>query len=383
MSNEVQTLQGNALTANPFGNAGASAPVPAAGNAMMTAEVQRSIAEVQAMTMLAFANPRVPAVAMDKILVECQRPSLAEVAVYSFPRGGQNVTGPSIRLAEVIKRNWGHMRSGWRCLERTKGRSLIQAFAYDMQTNVGETREFEVRHIRDTRQGPKPLTDERDIYELEANQAARRVRACILALIDGDVVEAALDQCNRTLEAKADVTAEGVKRMLEAFKPFKVNQAMIEARLGRNVTSITAAQMVGLKNILNGMKDGMSTPAHWFDVNLADKADSADSEKKSDAANAALKDKIKASTGQDKSEGADKAEAKSQEGVFQLIANAKTVDEVDAIWNDNLKAIEDLKDADEKTYAELDKQYLSKRDALAKSEAKSKPSDKPADGKLV
>jgi len=250
MTNEVATLQGRSLTENPFGNQGAVAPQSSGGNAMMTAEVQRGIAEVQAMTMLAMHNPRVPAIAMDKILIECQRKSLAEVAIYTFPRGGQTVTGPSIRLAEVIKRNWGHMRSGWRCLERTKGRSLIQAFAYDMQTNVGETREFEVRHFRDTRQGPKPLTDERDIYELEANQAARRVRACILALIDGDVIEAALDQCTRTLEAVADTSPENLKKMLEAFAPFKVNQKMVEARLGRNLSAITPAQLVGLRNIL-------------------------------------------------------------------------------------------------------------------------------------
>lgn len=241
MTNEVATLQGQSLTANPFGGAGnaSNAPAISGGNALMTAESQRAIAEIQAMSIMALHNPRNPQVAMDRILVECQRPSLAECAIYSFPRGGQNVTGPSIRLAEVIKRNWGHIRSGWRCLERARGRSVIQAYAYDIQSNVGEDRTFEVAHVRDTKQGRKPLTDERDIYELEANQAARRVRACILALIDGDVIEAALDQCTRTLETKVDVTPDGIKRMLEAFAPFKVNQRMLEARIGRNLSSIT------------------------------------------------------------------------------------------------------------------------------------------------
>jgi len=380
MSNEVAKLEGASLTQNPFGSSNAPAPMAAGGNALMTAETQRAIAEIQAGAIMALHNPRNPQVAVDRILNECQRPSLAEVAIYSFPRGGQNVTGPSIRLAEVIKRNWGHIRSGWRCLERTKGRSLIQAYAYDIQNNVGEDRTFEVRHIRDTRQGPKPLTDERDIYELEANQAARRVRACILALIDGDVIEAALDQCTRTLEAKADTTPEGIKRMMEAFKPFKVNQKMIEARIGRNLSSITAAQMVGLKNILNGLKDGMSTIENWFDKNLVD---SADAEKTGDA-NASLKEKIKANA--PKAEKADDAKAdegKSQEGLFQLIANAKTVEELDGIWNDNLETLGSVKETDEKIYADLDKQYLSKRDALAKKPEQSKASDKAEPGKLV
>lgn len=373
MSNEVATLQGQSLTANPFGQNNAPAPSGTGGNALMTAESQRAIAEIQAMSIMALHNPRNPAQAMDRILVECQRPSLAECAIYSFPRGGQNVSGPSIRLAEVIKRNWGHIRSGWRCLERARGRSVIQAYAYDIQSNVGEDRTFEVRHWRDTKQGGKPITDERDIYELEANQAARRVRACILALIDGDVVEAALDQCTRTLEAKADTSPEGLKRMLEAFKPFKVNQKMIEARIGRNLSSITPAQMVGLKNILNGLKDGMSSIENWFDKTLQDQVD----EKKNDAnaAGAALKGKVKAAV---------------TSGVEDLhnrmvgeIVEAKTVDELDAVWNNNLELLEKIKSGDASKHADLDKQYLSKRDALAGKPDNSKASTGAEPGKLA
>lgn len=273
MTNEVTTLQGASLTANPFGNSQGNAPAHTSGNALMSAESQRAIAEIQAMSVMAMHNPRNPQQAMDRILIECQRPSLAEVAIYSFPRGGQNVSGASIRLAEVLKRNWGHIRSGWRCLERGKGRSVIQAYAYDIQNNVGEDRTFEVYHVRDTKKyGKTPITDERDIYELEANQAARRVRACILALIDGDVLEAAIDQCEKTLEAKADTSQEGIKRMLDAFAPYKVNQKMIEAKIGRNISSITAAQMVGLKNIMNSLRDGMAGIDTFFDVTLTDKS---------------------------------------------------------------------------------------------------------------
>ena len=312
---------------------------------------------------------------------ECQRPTLAEVAIYSFPRGGQNVTGPSIRLAEVIKRHWGHMRSGWRCIERTKGRSLLEAYAYDIQNNVGENRTFEVRHVRDTKKGQYPITDERDIYELEANQAARRVRACILALVDGDVVEAALDQCTRTLEAKADTTTDGIKRMMDAFKPFNVNQKMIEARIGRNVSSITAAQMVGLKNILNGMKDGMSSPENWFDVKLADSPEEKNS---ADAANAALKEKIKQ---------ANPAETKTAEqvegekvvdveafmtGFRKAINEALTVHQIDQVWNEYADSLASLKSQDLKKFEECDKGYITKRDALEKQDKNVKQT-----GKLV
>lgn len=364
MSNEVATLQGQSLTANPFGSANTPAPSGTGGNALMTAESQRAIAEIQAMSIMALHNPRNPQIAVDRILTECQRPSLAECAIYSFPRGGQNVTGPSIRLAEVIKRNWGHIRSGWRCLERARGRSVIQAYAYDIQNNVGEDRTFEVRHVRDTRQGPKPLTDERDIYELEANQAARRVRACILALIDGDVIEAALDQCTRTLEAKADTTPEGIKRMLEAFAPFKVNQKMIEARIGRNLSAITAAQMVALKNILNGMKDGMSTVENWFDKSLQDQAEPEKND--ANAANAALKGKIKESTKKAETKELDDETARAWNAIGDAIGEAVSVEAIDNIWNTNAEWLEKIKAADASAYATLDANYLKRRDVLEK-----------------
>ena len=42
------------------------------------------------------------------------------------------------------------------------------------------------------------ITDDRDIYELEANMSARRIRACILQMIPGDVTDAAVAACRKT-----------------------------------------------------------------------------------------------------------------------------------------------------------------------------------------
>ena len=387
MSNEVTTLQGRNLAANPFGSSdgGNNLPAPSGGNAMMTAEMQRQVAEIQAQFMMALHRPRQPQIAVDRMLLECQRPQLAKVAIYSFSRGGTAITGLSIRALEMVARNWGNIKYGFRCLERRKGVSLLQAYAYDLESNVPVERVFEVRHVRDTKQGPKPITDERDIYELEANQAQRRVRACLEALVPGDVLDACEDAFKVTLTRTEDITPEGIKKMVDAFKSFGVNQKMIEARIQRNMDSITAAQMVGLRSVYNSLKDGMSSIDQWFDKNLAD---SADAEKGSDA-NASLKGKIKASTSTDKSEDADKAKPVEDDnegeakGIAGLLDAATSPDEIDAIWNDNLEKLEYIKANAPKIYSDLDKQYLSKRDALAKTPDKSKASDKPADGKLV
>jgi hypothetical protein len=238
---------------------------------MTTALEAREAQNVQVAMLAAKRFPRDEKAALDRVLNSCCRESLASVAIYQFSRGGTDIQGPSIRLAEAIAQHWGNIESGWREIERFKdadgtGVSVIEAFAWDLQSNYRVPRVFNVRHWRDRKAGKGyALEDERDVYELCANQAARRVRACLLAVIPGDIVEEAQRQCDTTLAAKADTSAEAQKKILAAFEPFGVTRAQIEARIQRRLDSITAAQVVQLRKVLASLKDGMSKPDDWFE----------------------------------------------------------------------------------------------------------------------
>lgn len=259
---------------NPFGDA----PKPATG-ALVAAEQSKAIAEVQAALLIARAHPRDPRRAMDRILQDCMRPSLATEATYQYARGGNDITGPSIRLAETLAKRWGNMEAGVKELSRSNGVSECMAYAWDYETNYRDVRTFTVRHWRDTRDGGYALKDERDIYELIANNGSRRKRACILALIDGDVVEAALSQCKATQAAEVDVTDELIANMVARFETFGVTKELIERRIQRHLSAITPAMVVSLRNIYNSLRniynslrDGMSAPAEWFDMPANDPA---------------------------------------------------------------------------------------------------------------
>lgn len=249
--------------ANPFGDA----PIAArpGGNAVAQSDQQRAIAEVQAAMMIARANPRDPIAAMDRILNACTRPTLATAAVYQYSRGGSDVSGPSIRLAEAMAQCWGNMQFGIRELDQRNGESTVQAFAWDVETNTRREVTFQVPHVRYTRQGAKRLEDPRDIYEMVANQGARRLRACILAVIPGDVTEAAVAQCTITTEATADTSEEGIAKMLRVFAKLGVSKEQVEAFIQRRVEAIRPAQVVRLVQIATSIRDGMSTPADWFE----------------------------------------------------------------------------------------------------------------------
>lgn len=249
---------------NPFSDSGlARAAQPP--NATVMADQARSIAEVQAAMIIAKRFPRDPVHAVDRILAACARPTLAEQGLYSYNRGGSDVTGPSIRLAEAIAQNWGNLQFGIRELEQRNGESTVEAFAWDVETNTRQVKVFQVPHVRHTRKGSYKLEDPRDVYEMVANQGARRLRACILGVVPGDVIEAAVRQCETTLTTKAEVTPERVKNLLEKFAAFSVTKEQIEARIQRRLDAMTPALMVQLGKVYNSLRDGMSSPADWFE----------------------------------------------------------------------------------------------------------------------
>ena len=245
---------------NPFA---VSAPQTQAMSTVQS-DSQRAIAEVQAALVIAKQFPRNPIEAYDRVMNACQRPGLAQSAVYSYARGGTSVTGPSIRLAEMLAQNWGNIQYGIRELSSENGESTVEAFAWDVETNTRQTKVFQVPHIRYTRQGTKKLTDPRDIYELVANNGARRLRACILGVIPGDVVDASVDQCEKTIHASADTSPEGVQKLIKAFEQFGVSKDDIEGFIQRRVDAITPANVVSLRKIFTSLRDGMSSAKDWF-----------------------------------------------------------------------------------------------------------------------
>lgn len=234
-------------------------------DAMTTIGASREVAEVQTAMVIARRFPRDEVAAMDKILQACTRPTLAEGALYEYARGGTDIKGPSIRLAECLAQYWGHLDFGWRVMEERPGVTKVQAFAWDMQTGVRSQAVFDVLHERVAHGKKQQLHDPRDIYEHVANAASRRLRACILRVIPGDVVEAAQRQCEQTLHIRGEVTPERIANLLAQFAEYGVTKAQIEKRIQRRIDAMTPGMMVQLGRVFTSMRDGMSEPADWFD----------------------------------------------------------------------------------------------------------------------
>ena len=140
----------------------------------------------------------------------------------------------------------------------------VRAYAYDMESNVQAERVFSVSNMRFTRTGSYQISDPRDIYENIANSASRRIRACIIEIVPADVIEYAMECCDRTIRQNIKITPESLDKLCAAFAEYGVTKIQIEAKIQRNLSSIGTAQYIQLRNIYTSLKDGIAKAEDCF-----------------------------------------------------------------------------------------------------------------------
>ena len=235
-------------------------------------EKTRALQEVQAAIFMARQLPRDETRAYRKVLEAAKRLSLAEKAIYCYPRGGQQIKGPSIRTAETIAKYWGNLSYGIKELSQsnTEHSSEMMAYCWDLESNVRVERIFKVPHIRDTKQGSKILTDARDIYEKTANDGARRLRAVILEVLPSDVVEDFITECEKTLVgSNTQPLKDRVQDMLKLFEDLGVTKEMIEQRIGTKTDNFIAKNIVDLGAVYNSIKNNFAPVEQYFEMPTA------------------------------------------------------------------------------------------------------------------
>lgn len=246
---------------------GTAMPTENINQGTVLVESQRAIAEAQGKLVIAKRFPRDEVTAYAKAMQACKRRGLAEKAFYQYNRGGSSVSGPTIRFAEELARCWGNVDYGIKELSQDKGKSEMQAYAWDMETNTISTQNFTNPHIRESGKTQVTLTSQRDIYEANANMGARRLRSRILAILPADYVEAAIEECKRTLAgSNEEPLIDRVKKMIVSFAKFGVTQEQIAKRLGRKVETMTVDDFVEYVGIYNALKEGASKVSEWFET---------------------------------------------------------------------------------------------------------------------
>ena len=210
---------------------------PAAHIGQATAiELSRAEAEVKAAVFIAQQSPRNVEAAQAEMRFACQQYALAEKAFFSYPKGKETITGPSIHLARELALIWGNVQHGTMELSRDTalGQSEILAYAWDLQRNSKSSQIFIAPHVRDTRKGKQSLTDLRDVYENNANMGARRLREAIFAMLPAWYTAEAIAICQQTLAAGDGQPLE--ERITEAIAQYArvgVTLPQLETKVGQ------------------------------------------------------------------------------------------------------------------------------------------------------
>ena len=235
-------------------------------------EASRAIAEAQSKLYIAKTFPRDEAEAVNKMKRACSRQSLAEKAFYSFPRAGQNITGPTIRFAEELARCWGNIDYGIKELSQDDGKSEMQAYAWDLETNTQSVQNFTNPHKREksdkrTRQVVmEDLTSQRDIYENNANMATRRLRARILAVLPAWFVDEAIQACQATLRGDGKASFDERKsNLITEFDRLGVDASMLKKYLKHDAMTMDTDEFLDLIGVFNSIKTGERKAKEWFD----------------------------------------------------------------------------------------------------------------------
>ncbi len=230
-------------------------------------EVNRAIAEAQGKLVIAKRFPRDEISAYNRVVQACQRKGVAEKAFFSYNRGNSVVSGVTIRFAEELARCWGNIDYGIKELSQDEGKSEMQAYAWDLETNAQSIQNFTNPHIREANGKARKLTSQRDIYEINANMGARRLRSRILAILPSDLVDMAVAECKKTLAGdNSEPLADRIKKLIVYFAKIGVTQEQIEARLKKKADQMSIDDFTDFVGIYNSLKTGETKASEWFGV---------------------------------------------------------------------------------------------------------------------
>lgn len=99
-------------------------------------QILREKAQIDIQVSTARAFPRNVKECLDEaIFTATMDYETAESCTYAMPRAGKIISGPGVRLAEIILQSWGNMRADTKVVEETAKHVISESFTWDLQKN--------------------------------------------------------------------------------------------------------------------------------------------------------------------------------------------------------------------------------------------------------
>lgn len=175
---------------------------------------------------------------------------------YSLPRGDKPISGPGVRLAEIVGSAWGNMQYGARIVAEENDFIVAQGVAWDLENNVKVT--IEVR---------RNITDKRgrrynnDMVGVTANAACSiALRNAIFKVIPKTFVDSIYQEAKRVAIGDASTLSSRRAAAIEYFGKMGVTPDRILSFLEkRDVEDINLQDIEKLLGLRTALKDGDTT----------------------------------------------------------------------------------------------------------------------------
>jgi hypothetical protein len=234
---------------------GEKTQVAEVGNVMDLALVNKQ--EIDSQIATAHTYPRKPAKAVETAIeFATYSPQTAKSCIYFRPVGKKDgiqqfVMGPSIRLAEVLKSQWGNLRVAVRTIGERDGMIGVQAACHDLESNVAETTE-EWKNI--TYSNGNRYND--NMVKNAIGAASKiAVRNVLFSVIPKVYAEQIMDAC------KAKIVGDDIQAMyaavLQSFQGMGISEDELLNKLETTKENLDNDAIVTALGLNNAIKDGL------------------------------------------------------------------------------------------------------------------------------
>ncbi|HEX8838444.1 MAG TPA: hypothetical protein VF748_15990 [Candidatus Acidoferrum sp.] len=204
---------------------------------------------------------------------------------------GKGVEGPSIRFAEAAIRLMGNIAVEQATIYDDREKRIVRVTVTDCESNTPYSAEVAVektverRTAKDGDEVIRTRTNKRGdlLYIISATEddllnkqnalISKAIRTNGMRLIPGDIVEECMAEVLATQRNEDAIDPEaGKRKIFDAFASVGVNAEQLKSYLGHQAEKLSEKEIMDLRAIFSGIKDGESTWREITDAKENEKA---------------------------------------------------------------------------------------------------------------
>lgn len=224
---------------------------------------EKAAIDIQVSTARAF--PRNMKLALDNaIFTATMDIETASSCIYSVPRAGKAITGPSVHLARIIVQNWGNFRAETKVIEEGAKYVTSEAVAWDLETNVAI--KVTVKRPITTSSGKRMSDDMVGVTGNAANAIA--LRNAVFNVVPKAVTNKVYEASQKMIVGDDANFNKRVSDVLAGYKKVYGKEAEEVLTLvgKKSIEQLTKADLVVLIGVAQALKDGEATADLVFKV---------------------------------------------------------------------------------------------------------------------